>query len=710
MAYSHNLTLQWAPNVDYFDYEARFKFNYDLSFEDALKAAAALAEPKLAWDHEGATYTLRYAEPVIKLEVDDKTPVEEVVKRIFAVWGKSNYRIDADSSNLAPETHHVHNQSVSTALRTLLAHCNPPLVDDELEGVHYISVLGTEGLPPVLTQSGHSGRVLRAEYSPDRSVIATYGEDGFIVLWSTADGHTLATIQGILAEHGLSLKGEKLVYARGSTAFVYDIARKRSFAFGQIPGEVSAIAFAPNAGQAIVADRSGNVRVFSIGGGAEIYPPKEIDPITKASHVRHSFTRPVDMVSISSDGKHAAFHLNSVPGSTHDALFRLELPSGVATGVSTLGQVAQLGLNAQGTVLFAVTEQGWLSYWRTGEKAGHDLRARASETQAFVRFAIHPDGRHIAFGYRDKGLRIANIDNPDEFLLIPKVNLGEYIQNISCVSYGPTGADLILGVDAPDFVPSKVFTYNLGRREITLNLRRNMNTIYGLQFTAEGNLLIVNDGTGIRIWDPSMKEFPRSLDLQTASIQPHVKSEQEYLVAGSNRRTGQLERWYVPLGRKSPVPVKRRFQTIDQIVWSGDGQSFAVHEVDGSITVWGVSSEAPAYTFPERIQNLSGFAINDNGSKLALCVGGQNGYVKIFDLASMKEPVFKVESEPNKSKEHAQLHGPFAVASRGDRLAYQDGDTLEVVHFSNGAKIASYDGQNASFSEDGALLGRYILD
>src|SRR5690606_25547642 len=46
----------------------------------------------------------------------------------------------------------------------------------------------------VSSQAGHTGRALCAELSPDEQVLATAGEDGVVMLWSTAPLKRLARL------------------------------------------------------------------------------------------------------------------------------------------------------------------------------------------------------------------------------------------------------------------------------------------------------------------------------------------------------------------------------------------------------------------------------------------------------------------------------------------------------------------------------------
>jgi WD40 repeat protein len=503
---------------------------------------------------------------------------------------------------------------------------------------------------PLPADPGPNGSVNAVAFSPSSKLLATAGGDGYVRLWDLATGKPVG--KAIHADFGSSMRGPG--------------------GFGH--ASVDAVAFSPDGSLLATAGADGHVRLWNPATGRSVGKPLPADP---------GSGNPVDGVAFSPDGKLLA-------SAGPDGYVRLWNP---ATGKPTgqplpadpgpNGSVNAVAFSPHGNLLATAGGDGYVRLWNpvTGRSAGQPLPADPSPTGGVVAVSFSPSGKLLASAGGDGFVRLWNpvTGRPaSQPLPADPVRLSS-AHALDALTFSPDGS-LLATADVDGYV--RLWDPVTGRPVgQPVPADPGPDFVDGVAFSSDGKLLASAGGDGyVRLWDPvtgrpagkPMRAASRSNPVDQVAFSPDGS-----LLASADA-DGYVRLWDPVTGKPvgKPLPADPgNGNGVDGVAFSPDGSLLASAGGDGYVRLWdpvtGRPVGKPLHAEVGRggpVTNVYAVAFSPDGKLLAS--GGVDGYVRLWDPATGRPVGKPLPADPRNEN---GVHG-VAFSPDGKLLASADAD------------------------------------
>jgi WD40 repeat protein len=288
-------------------------------------------------------------------------------------------------------------------------------------------------------------------------------------------------------------------------------------------------------------------------------------------------------------------------------------------------------------------EDGAVTVWdaRTGNK----LRTVPVRYEG-CGLAYSPDGKYIAVGRRDGGVRVREARTGRE-----RLHLHAHARRVYAVAFSPDGGRLAASGEGV----VKVWDTATGRDRATarelFTLRGHGNWFRNLAFSPDGRTLASAGADGpalasagdaaVRLWDAVAGQGPRALPFLARGVAGLALSgDGRRLASVSNppsfpgrKGDGVVTVWDAKAG-KGTSTGKGHAGRIRRVAFSADGSRLASAGEDGTVRVWHADKGQETLALKGHTGPVAAVAFSPDGRLLAS--GGQDG-VKVWDAATGKE-------------------------------------------------------------------------
>ncbi|HEY0499674.1 MAG TPA: helix-turn-helix domain-containing protein [Kutzneria sp.] len=426
--------------------------------------------------------------------------------------------------------------------------------------------------------TGNKLLVHAVTFSPDNRFVVSGGQDGTVRIWDVGTG---AAVGAPLSEHtsgvwSVAFSHDGSMLATGSadgTAGLWnvaDLAHPALLSRATAGGDVYTVSFAPDDNRVVTGSSDGVVRLWSLPGRVLL---------------GHRTT--VDAVAFRVDGKLVA--------------------TGSLDGVVRLWRVEDSSLLAE-----------------IPAPAGEVASCSASCTD----IEISPDGRLLAVLSQAKVLRLWDIHNPEQPVLL---NDGLRVKTPyrAAFAFSPDGRTMALPED-----DHSVQLWDVTDPRAPFVVGRVTGEIGGnaVVFSPNGRLLATVDSDhSIRLWDVSVRSAPRAAEQLTgnsgAVVTIAFSPDGGTLASAGSDQTVRL--WDVAARAAAVMPGHTR--SVSTVAFSPDGRTLASGSTDQTIRFWDVGGRS-ALGAPMAALTSRGAGLTYSPDGRYLAVSDDANAVRLLDL------------------------------------------------------------------------------
>jgi WD40 repeat protein/serine/threonine protein kinase len=519
----------------------------------------------------------------------------------------------------------------------------------------------------------HEKAVRASVLSPDGRLAATASDDGTARLWSTTDGHLIATLPHKIPVQDLQFVagGDSLLTIAGDAAVLWDArtaTKLRSFL---------------HSSPLLTADVDPGGRRIVLGGADGIARVAELDSgraIGAALHhhgpiILTRFLPPDGRTVLTASDDLTARLWKTDTGSSQGAVIKLSArPLSVAAAPS--GRLVLIGGG-----------EGMARLWDTesGRAVGPPLPHGTAQVTAAV---FRADGRMLVTGSHDPFVRVWDVGDRG---IDGEPRLLRHHAPISSLALADDGRLLVVGC-----LSSQAFVWDLASRT-SHHVLPSLGQVYRVAISRDGRTVLTSgQETAARLWTLPSRPSP-GIKLPEKDIVYAMAFSPDRTMLATAGDEGIARLWDALTGRA--LAELTHAPAIRGAAFLPDGRSLLTAADDGSTVLWELSTREARRKFVNAQQPTS-VAVSPDGR--LLLTGGRYGMVTLWEIGTGRKRSEKVlHTGPVKAVCFSPDGRSFASASADQTALLGRIDPLEPT-----APRLRHQGQVwvAAFHPDGRLL------
>jgi WD40 repeat protein len=540
----------------------------------------------------------------------------------------------------------------------------------------------------------HAGPITDAVLSPNNTILATAGEDGFLNLWNAEDGTPIKSFdfKSVIWDLDISPDNKWLAAGRGDERIsLIDLDSKREqLNFNLSAGEIYTVAFSPNSKFLAMGTQNGLVTVWRVltelsypaayhesdifalefspnGEWLVSVGPDGTARVSRTAFGNTKYVLPHNdwvedvafgpdnswFVTVSDDNQARVWDTASgrekFRMSHADYVLRVDVsPNGewiVTTGFDKTARIweatsgslmKEITLNAAGTAVLFSTDNTRVI---VGDRDGNTSIWDISSLNGRIGYIEFPEQIHKAkYSYSGDWV-IFNTDDKNIWLVptdqITTIHNGT--QGIKILSFDKLTNQTKVSPNSKwiaitETYGSRAVLYNLETK--VLHSLPHPADLSGIGFSADSKRFATTSdkGKSVFVWDVESGELIKEIQFDQIAFTIAFNPQDATLAIGF---VGRIVLW--DIDGEQEVGALLQVGDLKSLNFSKEGRWLATTSSAGGISVWDMSKGQPTKPTYNFLQDGSITSLDFNHTQQYLASGGSNGYAYIWDLSSGQE-------------------------------------------------------------------------
>jgi WD40 repeat protein/serine/threonine protein kinase len=449
----------------------------------------------------------------------------------------------------------------------------------------------------------HEKALRESVLSPDGRLAATASDDRTARVWSTGDGHLIATLPHGATVQGLQFVpgGDGVLTIAGDAAVLWDPGTETKLRSFTHPSPVRTADLDPSGRRMVLGGADGVARIVELASGQTIGAVlRHQGPILQAR-----FLPPDGQTVLTASDDRTARLWRTDTGQPQGAVINLtERP--LCVTASPRGRLVLIGCR-----------DGSARLWDTdsGRAVGPPLRHGTSEVTAAV---FRADGRMLVTGSRDPHVRVWDVGDRG---IDGEPRLLRHQAPITSLALAGDGRTLVAGCRS-----GQAFVWDLASRT-SLHVLANLGEVYGVAISRDGRTVVTaGQETAARLWrlppqpSPGIK-VPEKDIVYTIALSP----DRTMLATAGDEGIARL--WDAVTGRK--LGELTHGPAIRGVAFLPDSRSLVTAGDDGLAVLWELNTWKPRRQFVHA-HPLHSLAVSPDGR--LLLTGGRDGVITLWEI------------------------------------------------------------------------------
>jgi WD40 repeat protein len=451
---------------------------------------------------------------------------------------------------------------------------------------------------------GHTGEVVKAQFSTDGRFVVTASGDNTARVWDASTGQTLTELHGhtgFVTSAAFSPDGKSLVTASAdNTARVWDA--KTGQTLTDLRGHTAPLlsaAFSPDGNSVVTASYDGTARVLDAKTGQ-----------TVADLRGHA--GPVLSAAFSTDGRFVVTASEDNKARVWDA----ETGQSLTELRGHTGALSSAAFSPDGRLVVTASEDNTARVWdaSTGQTVA-DLRGHTGRVGTA---AFSPDGKSVATASGDGTARVWDVQTGQTL-----TDLRGHTGALSSAAFSTDGKSV---VTASIDNTARVWIVNTG--ETLTELRGHTGPVWTARFSPDGKFVVTASGDGTaRVWDAKTDQPLTDLrghtgPVWTATFSPDGK----FVVTASGDGTTRV--WDASTGQ-TVAELRGHTGRVGTTVFSPDGKFVVTASSDKTAWVWDVKTGQTLTDLRGHTRPVTSAAFSPDGKFVVTASG--DGTARVWD-------------------------------------------------------------------------------
>ena len=450
----------------------------------------------------------------------------------------------------------------------------------------------TAAPPPVLVvQSGHTGSVHSAAFSPDGKAIVTASADKTAIVWNAESGEKLRTLAGHtnhVHSAAFSRDAKAIVTASAdNTAIVWNAESGEKLR--TLAGHTSSVysaAFSPDGKAIVTASVDNTAIVWNAESGEKLR--------TLAGHTSYVLS-----AAFNPDGK----AIVTASGDKTAIVWNAESGKKIRTLAGHTSSVSSAAFSPDGKAIVTASWDNTAIVWNA--ESGEKLRTFAGHTSSVDSAAFSPNGKAIVTASMDKTVIVWNAESGEKLR-----TLAGHTYSVSSAAFSPDGKAIVTAS-----YDNTAIVWNAESGEKLRTLAGHTSSVYSAAFSPDGKAIVTAsyDKTAI-VWNAESGEEIRTLAghtnrVDSAAFSPDGKA----IVTASWDKTAIV--WDAISGKKIRS-LAGHTNSVNAAAFSPDGKAIVTASDDKTAIVWNAESGEKLRTLAGHTNWVSSAAFSPDGKAI----------------------------------------------------------------------------------------------